>query len=84
MCLAWKAEGLEPTAKLVLLALADGAGQDGERACIVSTANIARKTGLSKQGVQDYLAEFVRMGLLQPVTEESSGNTYNLFPREAL
>jgi len=50
---AWAQEITSPTARLVLLCLADHADEDG--VCWPSQARIARKTGLSERAVRDAL-----------------------------
>jgi hypothetical protein len=58
----WKIKHLVPSARLVLLSLADHADDAGE--CWPSQATIADRTGLSVRAVRKYLAELEDKGLI--------------------
>lgn len=71
---------LEPTDKLVLLALADHADHEGENVR-PGNARLCAKTGLSERTISTKLASFIERGILQPVeTQAGRGHIreYNL------
>lgn len=50
MSQVWEAEGLSPTHRLILLSLADHAGDDG--ICYPSIERLCKRTGLSERAIQ--------------------------------
>jgi hypothetical protein len=56
MAMVFDAQGLEPSEKLILLALADHAAEDG-RHIYPSTARIVKKTGLSERTVRSLMQQ---------------------------
>lgn len=66
-------------ARLVLLALADNASDEG--ICYPAVATIARKAGLSEQVTREYLHAFERMGLMaiSTRTDENDRQCSNLY-----
>lgn len=72
---AWQ-QSLKPTAKLVLLSLADRARDTGE--CWPSVARLCLNTGLNRKTVMGYAAELEKIGLLTIVKKNGSGNKYQL------
>lgn len=71
----WETPCRTHTEKLVLLALADNASDEGE--CWPSQATIARKTDLSEQGVRNQLAALEKRGWLK--VRKSQGKTANRY-----
>ena len=64
------------TAKIVLLAIADHANDEGESA-YPGLTRLEKKTGLSRQGIVDTLKVLVFNGLLLVADEPSKLNTNN-------
>lgn len=62
---AWRQSTLSPSERLVLLALCDHAGEDGE--CWPTTGRLAEKCGLSKQSVQRHLTALADRRLIEKV-----------------
>ena len=60
---AWDAKCPSPSAKLVLLSLADHANDDGE--CWPSQGNIAADCGITRQTVNEQIRRLVEAGLLK-------------------
>jgi Helix-turn-helix domain len=77
---AWDQE-LRTTIKIVLVALANFADENGEH-CFPSQARLARMTGLTERGIRKALAELERLGLIARARRWSAGhqttNTYVL------
>ncbi len=69
---AWSRQGLRPAQKLVLLSLADRAGEDNT--CWPSMERVRRDTGLDIKTVRACLAVLAEAGLLS--RRESSGRGY--------
>ncbi len=63
---------LQPSKKIVLLALADFASDDGKN-IFPSVATIALKASLSRRSVQTILAGFVNSGILRVVKNPFGG-----------
>lgn len=76
MSWVWE-QSLPPNGKIVLLALADHAHDDGRNA-FPSLARIARKTGYSERQVQRILAELVRQGAIS-IQEKATTTKPNVF-----
>lgn len=74
--LAWDTECETHTQKLVLIALADNANDDG--GCWPSLTNIARRCSLSRQGILDQIADFERLGWLKVERQPGKVNHYTL------
>lgn len=70
-----------PVDKLVLLALADWANEDGK--CWPSIAKIAAKTGCGERTVQRALREAETRGLLTRAEITGKGCTYTINPRHS-
>src|ERR1700694_1261379 len=71
---------LRPVEKLVLLALADHANDDGEQ-CFPSVGQIALKTSLSRRGVQKVYRRLEAKGILVPIGQMREGITeYRIVP----
>jgi hypothetical protein len=68
---AWKTHVGNPTAKLVLLRMADISNDDG--ICWPGVARIARECGISERTVQRMLRELEESGLLEVVGFEDKG-----------
>jgi hypothetical protein len=66
------ATNLQPSKKIVLLALADFANDDG-RNIFPSVATIARKSSLSHRSVQSILGDFLRSGILRVIKNPLGG-----------
>ena len=83
MSAIWENGPDKPAERLLLLALADYAGDDGE--CWPAVSSLARKTGLSVRGVQQSLRRLEADGWLK--TEVNAGrngcNNYRITPRTA-
>lgn len=73
---AWAQQGLKSSQKLVLLALADRAGDDQE--CYPSIARIASDTGLDRKVIMSAVTELERAELIQVVRRKGAGNVYRL------
>lgn len=71
MSVAWTLD-LPPAQKVVLVAMADHASNDGTR-CYPSVERIAAKTGLSERTVQSAIMELRRAGILSVVAHEHGG-----------
>lgn len=65
MSWAWSTPTDTPSERLVLLALADHAGEDGE--CWPGSASLAAKTGLSEGSVRRYITRLDERGILEKV-----------------
>jgi hypothetical protein len=76
---AWKLSINNPLAKLVLLRLADRAGDDHE--CWPSMNSVARETGMSVSSVKRYLGKLIEMGLVvsENQTRTDGSKTSNLY-----
>lgn len=68
------ATALDTTNKMVMLALADNANDEG--ICWPSMANIMRKTGLSDRSIQRSLSFVVKLNMLQVIIREGKSNYY--------
>ncbi len=73
---AWERQGLTPSQKLILLALADRA--DESCACYPSEARLRRDTGMDRKTVMAAVAGLERAGLLAVEREVGRVNTYRL------
>jgi DNA-binding transcriptional ArsR family regulator len=62
---AWRQECVNPQEKLVLLALADHAGQDGT--CYPATGSIAEKCQMSAQSVRRHLTALEARGVIEKI-----------------
>jgi DNA-binding MarR family transcriptional regulator len=71
---AWVCRGLTPTLRLVLLALAEHAGDDGET-CLPALGRLERMTGLSRRGVAKTLNALEATGLIAREPGECHGST---------
>lgn len=76
MTVAWKARCQTHTQKLVLLALADNASDEGE--CWPSVTTLAEKCDLSRQSVIDQIHDFEGMGWLRVIRGHGRSNRYRL------
>lgn len=74
MTAVWDAEGLSSTQKLVLLALADWANDEG--LCWPSVERLAKKTGLSGRAIQKTIRGFEELGIVRREEELGKGNRY--------
>jgi hypothetical protein len=70
LCWAWKQELPSAGRKLVLVALADAAHEDGE--CWPSYKTLAKKTGLAAATVRGYVTDLGDAGLLKKEARERS------------
>ena len=66
------ATNLQPSKKIVLLALADFANDDG-RNIFPSVATVARKSSLSHRSIQAILGNFLRSGILRVTKNQFGG-----------
>ena len=73
---------LQPSEKLVLLALADWAHDDGR--CWPSIKAVADKSGVSERTVQRTLREAEKNGLLERTENKGKGCEYRLTPRHSV
>lgn len=80
MTAIWEMD-FSPVDKLVLLALADWANEDGK--CWPSIAKIAAKTGCGERTVQRALREAENRGLLKRDEVKGRGCTYTINPRHS-
>ena len=60
---AWQQQGLTPSEKLVLLSLADRAGESHE--CYPSTARLVKDTGLYRETIYAAIRRFEELGLVE-------------------
>lgn len=81
MAALWDMPGLSPVEKLVMLALADWANDDGE--CWPSIKQIADKTGCGERTVQRAFRAAEDMGILKRHEVAGKGNRYTINPRHA-
>lgn len=79
MTAAWQTD-LPALEKLILLALADHANEDGE--AWPSIATLSRRTGLAERTVQRNLRELELKGYLSISEARGRSNRYNLHPRQ--
>jgi hypothetical protein len=79
MSAVWRIHCNTPAEKLVLLALADNANDDG--ACWPSRSTIARKTGLSEQGVRNQVESLSKSKLItvEPRFDKAGDRTSNIY-----
>lgn len=77
MTAAWELD-LTSTHKLVFLALADNANEDGN--CWPSIATIARKSCLTQRCVQKAIREMVKAGIISIREKSGHSNSYKLTP----
>ena len=75
MTLAWDVSGLTAPEKLVLLALADHAGDDGR--CWPSMSRIAAKSDMTPRGARGIVRRLETAGLVR--TEQSPGRRVNVY-----
>jgi Helix-turn-helix domain len=80
MTKVWKLTHLGSTDKLVLLALADNANDNGT--CWPSTAKIAEKASLSERAVQNSVARLVDAGQLQITERYGRSNLFTVTPAD--
>lgn len=73
---AWQQRAITPTQKLVLLSMADRAGENHD--CWPSIARLSLDTGLSDRAVQKNIKELVEKGLLRIEERRSKTNKYIL------
>lgn len=71
---------LEPAAKLIMLALADMANDEG--VCWPSVASLLTRTGLSESTVRRYLGELETAGLLKKHERPGRSTVYRVLPPE--
>ncbi|MGA7982053.1 MAG: helix-turn-helix domain-containing protein [Chromatiaceae bacterium] len=71
---AWHCRGLTPTQRLVLLALAEQAGEDGET-CLPPLRRLERMTGLSRRGIAKTLHALEATGWIARERAEYDGAT---------
>ncbi|MBN9426635.1 MAG: helix-turn-helix domain-containing protein, partial [Burkholderiales bacterium] len=82
MSMAWRAEPMSPTQKLVLLSLADNANDQGD--CYPSVAQIVRRTCLSERAVQGAIQALEDSGFLRRIVRAGTSNAYLLTIGSAL
>lgn len=73
---------MPPSEKLVLLALADWANDEGH--CYPSIAKVARKTGVSERTVQRVLRDAEQANLIEREEVKGKGCKYRLTPRHSV
>lgn len=76
----WEHQGITPTQKLVLLALADWANDDG--LCWPSIEKLCNKSSLSRRAVQSSIKTLCEMGLL--IQEQSNGRGCRYWVKEGV
>lgn len=81
MAAIWET-ALEPTDKLVILALADCANDEG--LCWPSIATVARKSGVSERSVQRAIRKAEGAGILTRTEVKGKGCKYVLHPRHTV
>lgn len=80
---AWEVKGLDPTAKLVLMCLADHANED-DRTCWPAMATIARKCDVSARTVQRHMRALEERGLIALRKQrQGDSNLYFILPSMA-
>lgn len=72
----WKIRGVSHTSKLVLLALADFANDNGE--CWPSHARLAEMCGLSRKAVVDQMNKLEKRGYIAATKRNGTGSRYRL------
>lgn len=72
---AW-IQDVRPTHKLVLLSLADRAGENNE--CHPSIARLEKDTGLYRETIMEAVAQLETLGLLKVSRRQGAGNRYRL------
>ena len=78
MSVVWELD-LPPSEKLVLLALADQANDEG-RQCWPSLANIARRSGQNERTVRRALRSLEEKGHLEAIQRTGTSSQYHLHP----
>jgi DNA-binding transcriptional ArsR family regulator len=71
---AWEQECPNPTAKLVLMALADHANADGE--CWPSMKKIAERSGITARQVSTHISRLSELGLVEKASRRRFGGQY--------
>ena len=79
MASAWQMRGINPGAKLVLLALCDNASDEG--VCFPSVRTIAEKCCMAERTVQGHIAAFEAAGLLKRIERPGRSTVYTIDPR---
>lgn len=78
---AWEVQGIDPTAKLVLMCVADMANED-DRTAWPAVRTIARKCGVSRRTVQYHLRRLEKMGHISLRRERTGDSTlYRIHPQ---
>lgn len=75
MSVVWKSQ-LDSTPKLVLLALADNANDQG--VCWPSIGTIMQKTSLGERTVQEHIASLIKLNILRRVTREGRSSYFHI------
>jgi len=78
---AWSLQSINHTQKLVLLALADSANDDGM--CFPSIAALKKKCSLSERGVQKCISELEGMGLVTKKMRNGHSTVYVVTPAQS-
>lgn len=73
---AWKQQGISPTQKLVLLSMADRAGED--HTCWPSITRLVQDTGFSDRTIQKAIAGMEAIGLVRRIATSGKVNRYLL------
>ena len=71
---AWEQDCPNPTAKLVLMALADHANADGE--CWPSMVKIAQRSGITPRQVSTHITRLIELGLVEKAGRRRYGGQY--------
>lgn len=79
MSAAWRLGGMNPGAKLILLALCDNASDEG--ICYPSIRRIAEKCCMSERTVQGHIAAFEASGVLARSERPGRSTVYTIDPR---
>lgn len=73
---AWRQQQLSPTQKLILLSMADRAGEDFT--CWPSNVRLCADTGLNRKTVYASIAQLIALGLLARTKMDGATNVYKL------
>lgn len=76
---AWEVKDIEPTAKLILMCLADHANED-DRTCWPAMSTIARKCDVSKRTVQRYMRKLEEIGHIKQRSRTGDSSLFYIMP----
>ena len=76
---AWEIKGLEPTAKLILMCLADHSNED-DRTCWPAISTIARKCDVSRSTVKRHMKCLAQKGVISKRSRTGDSTLYYILP----